>query len=91
MNRQNSLEILNKCLEEIRNTTVEEYENIKKEKKLNFEELYSNKNQDSFKFITNRNYSLEFTDNTKKYLIGDNKILTSDNQINILDEIPKSA
>ena len=38
--KENSLEILNKCLEEIRNTTVEEYENIKKEKKLNFEELY---------------------------------------------------
>jgi len=59
MERDKSLEFLEKCLEEIRNMSKEEYKKRKREKSLDFEKAYYD---NSFIITKSKIYTAEFYD-----------------------------
>lgn len=89
MNKMNSIEFLDNCLNAIKNTSVEDYKKIKVQKKLDFKNAYMEEENEIFSLKKSSGYTMAYKDEKSMYINITSDILIS--KKNSLDDLSKSA
>ncbi len=91
MNKFNSIDFLNNCIEKIKNTSIDDYRKIKESKKLNFEEAYNEFHSEEFFLKQNINYTFTYTEKFNMNTAINNSIFSKEDNLKVYNNLSKSA